>query len=113
MASALRYAARGRHLLRHIAQRHAAALPSCASTHAAAIDSAQADGGEAFWRENAQRELQWRRPFSAVQDHDLDAGRIAWFPGGMLNVAGALGSADGGENRERDRERDRDRDGER
>ncbi|MEY2700986.1 MAG: acetyl-CoA synthase [Pseudomonadota bacterium] len=40
-----------------------------------------------FWDERAREYLHWDRSWDKVQDCDFHAARIAWFPGGKLNVS--------------------------
>ena len=44
---------------------------------------------EEFWREQAERELDWIEPFSIVKDCSFDAAdlHVRWFEDGKLNVA--------------------------
>ncbi len=42
---------------------------------------------EGFWSEMANEYLDWMAPFTKVRDEDLEAGKVAWFLGGKLNVS--------------------------
>jgi len=42
---------------------------------------------EAFWAQQAQRFLQWTKPWSKVSDWDFHQGKAAWFIDGKLNVS--------------------------
>ena len=42
---------------------------------------------EDFWAEKAREFLSWDREWDKVMDHDLEAGRIEWFKGGILNAS--------------------------
>ncbi|MCZ2110159.1 MAG: acetate--CoA ligase [Dehalococcoidia bacterium] len=42
---------------------------------------------EGFWSEMANEYLDWMAPFTRVRDEDLEAGKVAWFLGGKLNVS--------------------------
>jgi acetyl-CoA synthetase len=42
---------------------------------------------EAFWAEQAELFLSWRRTWERVKDCDFASGRIRWFQGGKLNVS--------------------------
>jgi acetyl-CoA synthetase len=42
---------------------------------------------EAFWAEQADVFIDWRRKWDAVADADLPRGRVSWFSGGLLNVS--------------------------
>jgi acetyl-CoA synthetase len=42
---------------------------------------------DAFWREQAQAQLDWIAPFGTVVEEDLRTGTIAWFLGGKLNAS--------------------------
>uniref|UniRef100_A0A8D0HDN9 Acetyl-coenzyme A synthetase n=1 Tax=Sphenodon punctatus TaxID=8508 RepID=A0A8D0HDN9_SPHPU len=43
--------------------------------------------GDAFWGALGRSRLLWISPFHAVQDCNLQQGRVSWFLGGQLNVA--------------------------
>ncbi|KAB7628451.1 acetate--CoA ligase [Alkalilimnicola sp. S0819] len=45
------------------------------------------DEPESFWAEQAERFLDWFKPWERVQNSDLAKGEIRWFEGGKLNVA--------------------------
>jgi len=42
---------------------------------------------DAFWAEQAQAFLDWRKPWDKVQQCDLRTGQAEWFKGGQLNVS--------------------------
>ena len=42
---------------------------------------------DGFWSELANEHIQWISPFAKVKEEDLQAGKIAWFAGGKLNVS--------------------------
>jgi acetyl-CoA synthetase len=41
---------------------------------------------DAFWAARAEEYLSWEKGWDTVLDYDFEAGRIAWFSGGRLNV---------------------------
>src|SRR5690348_11260181 len=41
---------------------------------------------EAYWKEQAEKNLDWMEPFHTVVEDDFNEGKIAWFLGGKLNV---------------------------
>ncbi|WP_419620882.1 acetate--CoA ligase [Thiolapillus sp.] len=45
------------------------------------------DEPEAFWAEQAEKFLDWSRPWDRVMDYDFKKGHIRWFEGGELNVS--------------------------
>lgn len=45
---------------------------------------------DTFWGTLGRNRLTWISPFHSVQDCNLEQGRVAWFLGGQLNVAGKL-----------------------
>lgn len=51
--------------------------------------------GDAFWGALGRSRLTWITPFHSVQDCDLRQGRVSWFLGGQLNVAGKEGDGRG------------------
>ena len=40
-----------------------------------------------FWAEQAEKEIDWFKPWDKVQDWDFHKADIAWFTGAKLNVA--------------------------
>ncbi len=42
---------------------------------------------EAFWAEQAETFLTWRRPWDNVIDGDFASAQVRWFPGGALNIS--------------------------
>lgn len=42
---------------------------------------------EKFWKEQAQKNIDWIEPFSQVVEEDLATGTITWFQDGKLNVS--------------------------
>ena len=42
---------------------------------------------EDFWAEKAREFLSWDRKWEKVMEHDLEAGQIQWFKGGVLNAS--------------------------
>ena len=54
-----------------------------------ALYAASIDDPEAFWREQAERELDWIKPFTRVKDCSFAADdlHVRWFEDGELNVA--------------------------
>ncbi|MBW6452982.1 MAG: AMP-binding protein, partial [Methyloprofundus sp.] len=42
---------------------------------------------ETFWAEQAERFLDWHKPWDKVMDYDYPKGEIKWFEGGKLNVS--------------------------
>lgn len=66
-------------------------LPQCEQTLQTSLNEAQSSPAE-FWARQATL-LKWHGEYDAVEAHDIDSGRIAWFPGGRLNVAGELNGA--------------------
>ena len=42
---------------------------------------------EDFWAEKAREFLSWDRKWDKVMEHDLEAGQIQWFKGGVLNAS--------------------------
>lgn len=51
--------------------------------------------GDTFWGALGRSRLTWITPFHSVQDCDLHQGRVSWFLGGQLNVAGKEGDGRG------------------
>ena len=92
---------RQRPSLRPRASRALTTLPQCEKTLEESLKRAQLSPAE-FWGEQASV-LKWKRPFDAVEDHNVASGRIAWFTGGRLNVAGAEGGREGEGGEERGR----------
>ncbi len=45
------------------------------------------DEPEAFWAEQAEKFLDWSRPWDRVMDYDFKNDHIRWFEGGELNVS--------------------------
>ena len=45
------------------------------------------DDSDGFWAEQAEKFLDWRKPWDKVQEWDYNKAEIAWFLGGKLNVA--------------------------
>ncbi len=45
------------------------------------------DDREAFWKEQAEENIQWLAPFGKVVEEDFSTGKIAWFLDGKLNVS--------------------------
>lgn len=43
---------------------------------------------ERFWSSLARERVRWIKDFHTVMDCDMDAGKISWFLGGVLNVSG-------------------------
>ena len=62
------------------------ALLTSAEAYQAMYDRSISDR-DGFWREQAELLLDWMAPFETVAEEDLAAGKIAWFPGGRLNVS--------------------------
>ncbi len=44
------------------------------------------DAPDTFWAEQAKR-LEWIKPWSSVQQCDLNTGKARWFDGAQLNVS--------------------------
>ena len=42
---------------------------------------------EVFWAEQAEKFLDWQKPWNKVLDYDYPKGKISWFEGGKLNVS--------------------------
>ncbi len=45
------------------------------------------DDRDSFWSEMANEHVSWMAPFGTVCEEDLNAGKVAWFLGGKLNVS--------------------------
>ena len=45
------------------------------------------EDGDGFWREQAEKHLEWIEPFHTVREEDFTTASIGWFLGGKLNVS--------------------------
>jgi acetyl-CoA synthetase len=45
------------------------------------------DQPDVFWAEQANKFLDWQKPWDSVSDVDLKKGEVSWFTGGKLNVS--------------------------